>query len=74
MVEYRTICEQRYFLIGCQGLSNRLSIVHAVLYIACDVYDTANIVHFLHNKAVSPMTFTFLQLFENFILHAVSMT
>jgi hypothetical protein len=55
---------------GCQGRSNRSSIVHAVSYFACGVNDTACIFKFfLYTIAVLHMTFTF----RSFV-HAVSMT
>jgi hypothetical protein len=55
---------------GCQGRSNRSSIVHAVSYFECGVNDTACTVHavsmtlhafliFLHTIAVLHMIFTF---------------
>jgi hypothetical protein len=55
---------------GCQGRSNRLSIVHAVSYFACGVNDKACTMHavsmtphafliFLHTIAVLHMIFTF---------------
>jgi hypothetical protein len=44
---------------GCQGRSNRSSIVHAVSYFACSVIDTACIFIFLHAIAVLHMIFTF---------------
>jgi hypothetical protein len=64
---------------GCQGRSNRSSIVHAVAYFACSVNDTACTVHsvlmtlrvffiVLHSIAVLNM------IFENFTVHAMSMT
>jgi hypothetical protein len=53
---------------GCQGRSNRWSIVHAVSYYACGVIDTACIFNFF------AYDFHFSNLFDNFIMHAVSMT
>jgi hypothetical protein len=65
---------------GCQGRSNRSSIVHAVSYFACGVNDTACTVHAV---SLTPHVFLiclrtiavhFSKLFENFCVHAVSMT
>jgi hypothetical protein len=61
---------------GCQGHSNRLSIVQAVSYFACGINDTACIVHavsmaphafliFLHTNAVLHMIFTFRSCSKN---------
>jgi hypothetical protein len=51
------------FLIGfkgCQGRSNRSSIVHAVSYFACGVIDPACFLNFfLHTIAVLHMIITF---------------
>jgi hypothetical protein len=70
---------------GCLGRSNRSSIVHAVSYFACGVIDdTACIVYplsmtlthaffFAYHRRFA-YDFHFLKLFENFIVHAVSMT
>jgi hypothetical protein len=68
---------------GCQGRTNRSSIVHAVSYFARGVIDTACIFNFLHTIAVLHMIFTFRSCSKicacgindtACIVHAVSMT
>jgi hypothetical protein len=48
---------------GCQGRSNRSSIVHAVSYFACGVIDTTFTVHAV---ALTPHAF------KNFFLHIIA--
>jgi hypothetical protein len=70
---------------GCQGRSNRSSIVHAVTFFACGVNDTAFTMHavsltlnaflilFAYHHCFA-YDFHFSKLFEKFFVHAVSMT
>jgi hypothetical protein len=70
---------------GCQGRSNRSSIVHSVSYFAwgvndtvcicaCGVIDTPCIFNFFAYHRCFAYDFHFLKLFEKFVVHAVSMT
>jgi hypothetical protein len=52
---------------GCQGRSNRSSIVHAVSYIACGVNDTACIFNFFAYHRCFAYDFHSSKLFEKFV-------
>jgi hypothetical protein len=58
---------------GCQGRSNRSSILHAVSYFAYGFNDTAYIFNFFAYHRCFAYDFDFSKLFEQFFVHAVSM-